>query len=84
MPRLTWINKKSPPKVNYLAALFREYRRATGITSADMAEKLGCTPENARCQMNKAPAAWNIGQLIRYCDILGIPYTDAFEAAVKK
>lgn len=82
MPKLTWMNKR-PPKINYLAALFREYRRATGMTSADMAEELDCSEENCRCQMNKPAEKWNVGQLMRYCDVLGIPYADAFDAAVK-
>ena len=81
MPKCTWMLPK--PKPNYLAALFRAYRKERGMTSADMAEKLGCTPENCRIQQNKPPTDWNVGKLMRYCDVLGIPYSEAFEAASK-
>jgi len=81
MPKVTWIIK---PKVNNLAALFRAYRMARHMTSVQVAEKLGCTPQNARVQMNKPGEDWNVGQLLRYCDVLGIPYDEAFAAAAKK
>ena len=82
MPKLTWMNRK-PVKVNYLAALFREYRLLRGMPAAKVAEAVGCSEDNARCQMNKRPGAWNIEQLMRYCDALEIPYEDAFDMAVK-
>lgn len=79
MPKLKWIK----PKVNELAALFAAYRKARGMTSTQIAEKIGCTPQNARVQMNKPGREWNIGQLLRYCDVLGIPYEEALSAAAK-
>lgn len=79
MPKVKWIK----PKVNELAALFRAYRKARNMTSVQIADKIGCTPQNARVQMNKPGKDWNIGQLMRYCDVLGIPYEDALEAAAK-
>ena len=82
MPKVNWI--KPPPKVNYLAAVFRAYRKETGMTSADIGKALGCTPENVRCQMNKPADQWNVGQLMKYCDILHIPYDVAFAAAAQK
>ena len=87
MPRVTWLNvkaKEAPKvKVNYLAALFTAYRKERKITSVDMAEKLGCTAQNVRVQMSKPGTEWNIGKLLAYCDVLGIPYCDALEAAAK-
>lgn len=79
MPKLTWIK----PKVNELAALFAAYRKARNMTSTQIAEMIGCTPQNARVQMNKPGREWNIGQLLRYCDVLGIPYEEALAAAAK-
>ena len=79
MPKIKWIK----PKVNELAALFRAYRTARNMTSTQIAEKIGCTPQNARVQMNKPGREWNIGQLLRYCDVLGIPYDEALQAAAK-
>ena len=79
MPKVKWIK----PKVNELAALFRAYRTARNMTSTQIAEKIGCTPQNARVQMNKPGREWNIGQLLRYCDVLGIPYDEALQAAAK-
>ena len=79
MPKVKWIR----PKVNELAALFRAYKKARKISSAEIAYEIGCSPSNVRCQMNKPGTEWNIGQLVKYCDVLGIPYADAFEAAIK-
>lgn len=82
MPKVTWI-KPTPVKVNELAALFTAYRRARNMSSAAIAAEIGCSPSNARCQMNKPGKEWNIGQLLRYCDVLGIPYDEALTAAAK-
>ena len=82
MPRISYLTA-ALPKVNYLAALFRAYRKQTGLTSAQIGEAVGCSPENARFQMNKPGREWNVGQLCKYCDVLGIPYQAAFEAAAK-
>lgn len=82
MPRLTWMNK-SPPKVNYLAALLREYKRAVGKTSEELGKELGCTPENIRAQIRKPAELWTVGQLMTYCDLLQVPYEEAFDAAMK-
>ncbi len=71
------------PKVNHLAALFRTYRQARHMTSTQIAEAIGCTPQNARVQMNKPGKDWNVGMLLRYCDVLGIPYEEALAAAAK-
>ena len=79
MPKVTWMK----PKVNELAALFSTYRKARRITSVQIAEKIGCTPQNARVQMSKPGKDWNIGMLLRYCDVLGIPYEEALSAAAK-
>jgi hypothetical protein len=80
VPKVKWIQ---PAKVNELAALFYKYRRARGMTSKDIADQIGCSDSNARVQMNKPGREWQIGQLLRYCDTLGIPYTEALEAAIK-
>lgn len=82
MPRIKYL-PSAAPKVNHLAALFRAYRKERCMTSVDIAGKLGCTPDNARMQMNKSGKDWNVGKLMQYCDVLGIPYEDAFEAATK-
>jgi len=81
MPKVTWI--KPPVKTNELAALFRAYRKAKNMTSTQLAEKLGCTSQNVRVQMNKPGKEWKIGQLLKYCDALEIPYEEALNAAAK-
>lgn len=80
MPKVKWIQ---PVKVNELAALFTAYRRARRMNSEQIAREIGCSPSNARYQMNKPGRDWNIGQLLRYCDVLGIPYEEALSAAAK-
>ena len=81
MPKIKYLTPA--PKVNHLAALFRAYRRERNMTSRDIADRLGCTPENARIQQNKPGTEWNVGRLMEYCDILGIPYEEAFREAVR-
>lgn len=85
MPKLTWMNEEPPKeKVNYLAALVRQYKLDRKMTSAQMAEALYCSPENVRRQMMKPAEMWRVGTVTDYCDVLGIPYEDAFAAAAKK
>ena len=86
MPKLKWCYRNEPePKaeINYLAALLRQRRIETGKSAAKVAEVIGCTEENVRCQMNKPGKQWQVGKLMEYCDVLGIPYAAAFEAATK-
>ena len=82
MPRLSWTPPRKP--VNHLAAVLREYKRASGLTSDEIGAKLGCSGENVRCQIGKPAAAWNIGKLLQYCDVLGIPYDVALQAAARQ
>jgi hypothetical protein len=85
MPTLTWIDKNPPKrKVNYLAALMRQYKLDRKMTSAQMAEALYCKPESVRRQFGKPADTWRVGTIIDYCDVLGIPYEEAFAAAAKK
>ena len=83
MPKLTWM---APPKqrILYLAALLSAYKKAGEMTSAQIGAKLGCSPENVRSHLRKPAEKWNVGLLIRYCDILGVPYREAMEAVVKE
>jgi hypothetical protein len=34
--------------------------------------------------MNKPGREWQIGMLLKYCDVLGIPYEEALKAAARK
>ncbi len=79
MPRVRHLK----PKFNLLAATLREYKRVSGMTSIDMAKKLGCTPENVRAQIAKPADKWRIGDLKRYCAVLGAPVEDVFQAAAR-
>ena len=81
MPGVKWIR---PPEVNHLAALFRAYRKATGLTSREIGAAMGCSPENARHQMNKPARLWTVGMLKAYCEVLHIPIKEALEAAAKE
>ena len=83
MPRLTWMNKKPPPRVNHLAATLKAYKQAKGMTSEDMAKLLGCSAENVRGQLRKPAGDWKVRTIMRYCDVLEVPYREAFEAIEK-
>ena len=82
MPKVTWISRPRKP-VNYLAAVLREYKRAAGLTSAQIADMMECTPEHVRALLGKPADNWRIGQLKQFCDVIGCPYSEAFEAAAK-
>lgn len=82
MPKVTWRTKPKPP-VNHLAALLREYKRASGLTSEQLAEKLGCCDVNVRQQIGKPADQWKIGMLKKYCAAIGCPISEALEAAAK-
>lgn len=84
MPKVKWLRRERDPEVNYLHALFREYMRAREMSSAELGELLNRSPENVRMHINKPAKEWKVGQLIEYCDALGIPYEKAFAAATKK
>lgn len=84
MPKVKYITKPEPSvPVNYLRALFAAYRKANGLNSEIVAERLHCAPETVRWQWAKPPKTWKIGQLMEYCDAMGIPIMEALEAAVK-
>lgn len=81
MPRLRSLRPKRP--VNHLAALLREHKRASGMTSEDLGRQLGCSADHVRHQIGRPADAWTVGQIKRYCDAIGIPYEEAFAAAAK-
>lgn len=85
MPKVKWINGQKKPRkpVNHLAATLREYRRASGLTSSEIAQRVGCSPENVRHQMAKPADQWQIGRLRQYCAIIGCPIEEALAAAAK-
>lgn len=82
MPKVTWMNK-APPAVNYLQATLDAYKRARKMTSEDVAKKLGVSSGTVRTQMRKEARLWTVGQLMKYCDVLEVPYEEAFRAATK-
>ena len=53
------------------------------MSAEEMGKRLGVTADNVRHQIGKPADQWNIGQLKRYCDVLGIPYGEALDAAAK-
>ena len=80
MPKVSW----GKPKVNYLAALFRTYRKEKRMTSEQIGKLLGVSAVSVRAQMNKDAEKWRIGDLKLYCEALGIPIEDALAAAIQK
>lgn len=81
MPKIKYIAPKR--RVNYLAAVLREYKRAAGLTSAQIADVLECTPEHVRALLGKPADNWRIGQLKKFCGVIGCPIGEALEAAVR-
>ena len=81
MPKVTWM--KPPRKVNRLAAVLREYKRVSGLTSAQIGDALDYTPEYVRQLLGKPADKWNIGKLKEFCGVIGCPVSEALEAAGK-
>lgn len=81
MPKVTYIKPKR--KVNYLAAVLREYKRAAGLTSAQIADMMECTPEHVRSLLGKPADNWRIGKLKEFCGVIGCPISEALEAATR-
>ena len=81
MPKIKYIKPKR--RVNYLAAVLREYKRAAGLTSAQIADVLECTPEHVRALLGKPADNWRIGQLKKFCGVIGCPIGEALEAAAR-
>ena len=86
MPKVAWIGgekrRKTKP-VNHLAVTLRGYKQAAGLTSAQIAQRVGCSPENVRTQLNKPADQWRIGMLRQYCAVIGCPLEEALAAAAK-
>ena len=80
MPRV----KLMRPRPKYLAETFRAYKKDSGITSTDIAKRLKCSPENVRTQLNTPAEKWNVGALLRVCEILQIPPEEAIRAAAQE
>ena len=84
IPKLTWMDKrKGPPKVNRLEACLKMYKKAAGLTAAQIAERLGISEEAVRQQMRRPADAWRIGTLRQYCEVLGCPFEEAIHEATK-
>ncbi len=79
MPKL----RKRTRKANALAALLRQHKLEAGLSSEEIGKRVGCTADNVRRQIGKPPERWTVGALKRYCDAIGIPYSEAFDAAAK-
>ena len=80
MPKVSWVR----PKVNYLSALLKTYKKERRMTSEQLGKLLGVTGAQVRAQINKPADKWQIGRLKLYCDALGIPYEEAVIAAIQK
>ena len=83
MPKVKWIGGKKPKPFNALAAVLRGYKLASGLTSAEIGERLGVTPEQVRTQIGKPADSWTVGTIKRYCAAIGCPVQEAMEAAGK-
>ena len=75
---------KRAGRPRYIAELMRRYMKAQGLTSVDVAKRLYISPETYRANMNKQTTKWKVGDLEKYCSVLNIPLTEAFDAIYKE
>ena len=69
------------PKPNYLAEYLRSCRKASKLTSDMIAEQTREYPSTVRRKMTQEPEKWQLGDLKRYCEILGASYKEALRLA---
>lgn len=69
------------PRPNYLAEYLRSCRKASKLTSDMIAEHTREYPSTVRRKMVQEPEKWQIGDLKRYCEILGASYPEALRLA---
>lgn len=86
MPRTKLGDKYSKPKVpppNYLSELLKRHKKAIGVSSEEMARELCVCSKTVNNRLNQKPEEWSVGDIKRYCEILGIPFADAMDAATR-
>ena len=72
------------PPPNYLSEMLKRYKKAQKLSDDEIAERTGACRKTVNTRLNQKPEAWNIGELMRYCDILGAPIDEALAMAAKK
>lgn len=83
MPRTKLTEKYSKPKVpppNYLSEMLKRYKKAKRINDAEIAARVKTSRNTVNAYINQPPEKWNIGDLKRYCDVLGAPIDEALKA----
>ena len=83
MPRTKLGDKYSKPKIpppNYLSEMLKRYKKAQKISDDTLAQKLGTSRQTVSTRLNQEPDAWNVGDLRKYCGLLGVPFEDALAA----
>lgn len=86
MPKVKYRNYKQErvqamiPPPNYLVELFTRYMKAQQITTDQLAAHLSCTGQNVRYKLSRPAAAWKIGEIESFCDILNCPIETAYQA----
>ena len=76
--------KMTVPPPNYLSEMLKRYKKARRLSDDEIAEKTGACRKTVNVKFNQKPEAWNIGELMKYCDILGAPIGEALALAAKK
>ena len=86
MPKIRQKNYKQErvaaciPPPNYLNELFTRYMKAQHITTDILAERMNCTGQNVRYKLSRPVAAWKVGELESFCNLINCPLQMAFEA----
>lgn len=83
MPKVNLLRQKKTKPHNHLAACLRGYKLSSGLTSQDIADQLCVTADTVRHQIARPADQWRIGDLKRFCDVIGAPYDEALQAAAK-
>ena len=77
MPKTKLTAKYCGPKVNFLRETLKVYKRSSGLTDENIAERMGWSRKKASNALNQPADAWRLGELKRYCRIVGCPLAEA-------
>ena len=88
MPRtiLSKYSEQAKPKVkvNVVSMYIKEYMRAGGLQSADVASKVGLTPSGFRSKLLRPEDAWSIGDIEKVCGAVNCPPSEIFRAIAER
>lgn len=80
MPRIKYITPKNVPPPNMLKDLFLRYKKAGGVTSAELGRRLGKSDSAVRVKLHSGN--WTAREISDWCNALGITSAEEVGKAI--